>query len=440
MEHETGMTEEEKIGMDILSSNASYTIGVKSHPSASIKRAAEHDSTRDLVLPSNDSGNPRTCGRIAGWAYYSSWIVLSCALALSSGLLNEARGAFGLKSGDQREDEITEKLLGLTRAGVLVDELAPQHRAREWILNLDTHEKELDLILMQRYVLATLYFSTRGDRWHRCSRMDDYGCNEVSSLFLSGKGECEWHGIECANGIVTRIDLSGNNLRGAIPPEVEYLEGLQDLLLFNNSLTGVLPTPPSAIKSIILHDNKLAGTIPDLNQLLHLHTFQANNNYLKGSLPTNLPHSLHTFRVNSNRLIGSIPPSLFLNLINLDLKFNLLTGTFPKFNAPRLQSLNLEANSLTGTLPYFAPPLQFLFLSSNRFSGTMPDADSLKLLDLSNNRLVGSLPPLKANLETVWLQGNRLTGTLPWEMGLASSLGESPPPFVPHFLNICQSP
>ena len=50
-----------------------------------------------------------------------------------------------------------------------------------------------------------------------------------------------WHGIVCKNGMVTGIDLSNLNLSGEIQLRIlNNLKTLQNINLFNNSLTGKL--------------------------------------------------------------------------------------------------------------------------------------------------------------------------------------------------------
>ncbi len=69
---------------------------------------------------------------------------------------------------------------------------------------------------MQRWVLVTFYRSLNGDEW-----VVRYGWTEDEGDLTN---ECTWHGVVCdANGVVTSIDLSENNLRGEIPPEVALL-------------------------------------------------------------------------------------------------------------------------------------------------------------------------------------------------------------------------
>lgn len=97
--------------------------------------------------------------------------------------------------------------------------MTAQGKAYDWITYFDNarlcpggSDKHL---LNQRYILATLYFSTSGDDWFSCF-MSDPNCASTSisvsdfnpsiggamgaSSWLSGASagsECSWHGIRC---------------------------------------------------------------------------------------------------------------------------------------------------------------------------------------------------------------------------------------------------
>jgi hypothetical protein len=113
---------------------------------------------------------------------------------------------------------------------------SPQIRALDWIINDDPMQLcPQDSNLIQRYVLAVFYFSTRGDRWTQCSAPIDYsedemsvqeandmcnidvssGSSSSSSTFESGSNawltpetECSWGGLGCnEDNDVVRIEM-----------------------------------------------------------------------------------------------------------------------------------------------------------------------------------------------------------------------------------------
>ena len=92
----------------------------------------------------------------------------------------------------------------------------PQGRAFDWLVNKDEATLCPDAIkLIQRYVLAVIYYSTGGDAWFKCSASsnasDECG-NEApffnKSRFLSSENECSWAGIRCSDTLcVTQIEF-----------------------------------------------------------------------------------------------------------------------------------------------------------------------------------------------------------------------------------------
>ena len=120
---------------------------------------------------------------------------------------------------DKRADAIRKQLSEITDLAVLDNDMTAQGKAYDWITYFDNarlcpggSDKHL---LNQRYILATLYFSTSGDDWFSCF-MSDPNCASTSisvsdfnpsiggamgaSSWLSGASagsECSWHGIRC---------------------------------------------------------------------------------------------------------------------------------------------------------------------------------------------------------------------------------------------------
>lgn len=119
--------------------------------------------------------------------------------------------------------------------------------------------------------------------------------------------------------------------------------------------------------------------------------------------------TLQYLDLSANNFFGSIPNlSLPENLTYLNLEDNDLTGIthiifrllaccffIIPFPSPYFLPL-LTANPYAGTLPKFDLPkrFQFLVLSSNSISGTLPDRWYLPLafIDLANNSFSGTIP------------------------------------------------
>lgn len=155
------------------------------------------------------------------------------------------------------------------------DPESPQSLALDWMTSEDTYggnglnsdSSELDI--QQRYTMALLYYSTEGDFWSGRRRYlngdDDHHQRKLDNdlNWLSDANVCEWnngnldeddagsHGILCDDtGVITAIKLHRYDLRGSLPYEMGYMEGLRILEAEGNSLVGTLPTEYGLLNSI----------------------------------------------------------------------------------------------------------------------------------------------------------------------------------------------
>ncbi len=228
--------------------------------------------------------------------------------------------------------------------------------------------------LSNRIALIALYEATDGPGW-------DDSTNWLSEAPLS-----DWYGVTTDDGgNVTRIDLHGHGLLGAIPPEIGNLANLELLDLGENSLSGTIPPEIgnlTNLKSLLLQDNHLLGAIPpELGNLTNLEVLGLGGNSLSGAIPPEIGNltNLEFLCLGYNSLSGAIPPELG-NLVNL-------------------KELLLSGDSLSGAIP--------------------PELGSLvNLIDLSldGNRLSGAIPPELSNLTNLgWISmsNNNLTGCIP---------------------------
>jgi hypothetical protein len=248
--------------------------------------------------------------------------------------------------------------------------------------------------VVERYVLAVLYFATNGPTWIR----NNFG-------YLSPAEVCDWN-----NG----------------------LEPLQD-----NLAIGVFCGPDSGL-FILLINNGLQGAIPwELSLLSDLQVIALDQNSIRGRIPTELSNlsQLYIFWASSNVLTGSLPMSLGANMQSIDLTNNQVSGTLPDSWAdtmPRLFSIGLGLNKLTGSLPSgwtTLVSLEQLDVGSNRLTGSIPNYGQfwlqLKSLFLDHNRLSGPLPTSVAQmtaLENLVVYHNTLTGSIPSELGSLANL------------------
>jgi len=225
----------------------------------------------------------------------------------------------------------------------------------------------------------------------------------ASAGWLSGApcagSSAQWAGVDCGvgDGGITSLSLYENTLSGTLPTQIGLLTSLSGYLSLGfNTISGTLPTQLALLtnlRALYLGSNKLlSGTIP---------------HHLLGGPKS----SRRAIYLDGNRLSGTLPPTAA--------RF----GAGGTGDAPA--QLVLSRNQLSGTLPNEGSAADWagaslLFASHNRLSGTLPPqlsrATALNSLALSANRISGSLPPQYAaltSLRELLTYGNALSGTVP---------------------------
>jgi Leucine-rich repeat (LRR) protein len=229
----------------------------------------------------------------------------------------------------------------------LSDSRSPQNAGLEWILANPLLDSYSARKVVQRYVLATLYYSTMGESW------------TFSDGWLSDQDECEWHSSETAAAICStagdldEIDLDTNGLVGSVPWIELALLSSQLVILdfFRNEVEGSIPSQLgllTSLASLDLYSNQISGKIPTEIGLLTLLTYQdCDTNFLSGTLPTEIADMfrLESLWLNDNLLSGTIPSEIgkMANLRNLYLTNNYLSGSVPQ-ELCALNLVNLEVD------------------------------------------------------------------------------------------------
>ena len=155
-----------------------------------------------------------------------------------------------------------------------------------------------------------------------------------------------WYGLECRQGKVVSISLSGKSLSGTIPSAIGLLRTVSYLDLSSNSIRGSIPS-----------------TVGLLSQLNYLNVQQ---NELTGSLPATLGmlSLLETMALSYNAFTGSFPTPVgtWSNLKALYLSSTLLTGSLPL----EICESGLKNLSVTSTIKCYPPcfTVTFPMLSS----------------------------------------------------------------------------
>ena len=134
--------------------------------------------------------------------------------------------------------------------------------------------------------LVALYNATDGPNWNGND-------NWLTDVPIS-----KWEGVATDNnGRVISLRLSGNQLSGEIPPELDSLTNLRRLWLSGNQLRGEIPPELSSLASLEtlwLVENQLSGEIPpELGSLANLAYLGLSGNQLSGCVPSSLSGRLN---------------------------------------------------------------------------------------------------------------------------------------------------
>ncbi|KAF8736811.1 hypothetical protein HU200_014301 [Digitaria exilis] len=291
----------------------------------------------------------------------------------------------------------------------------------------------------------------------------------LSSWNSYNSSYCNWQGVSCNNGRLTKLSLPNLNITNPIPASICSLKNLTYLDLSYNNLTGEFPAEAlyacSALYYLDLSNNMFSGVLPaDINKLSsEMEHLNLSCNGFSGSVPLTIAGfpKLKSLLLDTNSFDGSYPGAAIGNLTELETltlatnpfepgpipeefgnlkKLNYLwlsemnlTGVIPyKLSSlTELTVLALYLNNLQGSIPVWVwklPKLQFLYLYANTFSGGIGHdvtAFNLQELDLSTNLLTGPIPEAigdMKNLTVLYLYYNNFTGTIPPSIGLLPNL------------------
>uniref|UniRef100_A0A6B2KX99 PARP catalytic domain-containing protein n=1 Tax=Arcella intermedia TaxID=1963864 RepID=A0A6B2KX99_9EUKA len=295
----------------------------------------------------------------------------------------------------------------------------------------------------ERLALLDLFNATNGNQWYNST---EWGSSDA----------CGWFGVTCAYSNVISLNLTNNNLLGALPSSISALSNLQTLDLSRNSISGFLPSAISQLTSLLklnLYQNQLEGTLPaislsycDLRQNLFCYqTYGCPSPCLCsskfcGRVPESEIAILQEFKNatngqawgnswNGSRVCYDTwkgiscqcdPLCETASVSSISLSSSGLVGTIPSSlgSLNHLTTLNLANNNLSGTIPTQLVQLRFgvLDLSSNQLSGTIPsniNTCKAQYISLSRNKITGTLPAFSSFLRQLYLDYNYLTGSIP---------------------------
>ncbi|XP_021769752.1 protein MALE DISCOVERER 2-like [Chenopodium quinoa] len=102
---------------------------------------------------------------------------------------------------------------------------------------------------------------------------------------------CAWLGVQCLNGKVKMLDLSGLSLQGTLTPTLNKLRYMQSLVMSNNSFSGFIPREIGELKLLEVLDlkhNNFSGNIPlEIGGMSSIKCMSfCGNNLLRDNPPT----------------------------------------------------------------------------------------------------------------------------------------------------------
>jgi hypothetical protein len=175
----------------------------------------------------------------------------------------------------RKHEKTLQWLLRNVGEGALVLPTSPQHEAACWTIRENKFSP-------QRFVMATLYFATKGVNW------------DINTDWVTRKHECKWYGVKCNMfQTIVGLDLGFIKVDGLIPREIGLLPQLRELDLHGNDLQGVIPYKLMAgctkMEYLRIQMNNIFGSlhkeIVNMVNLKELHLF---GNYLGGTIPKEL--------------------------------------------------------------------------------------------------------------------------------------------------------
>ncbi|CAB9509891.1 Leucine Rich Repeat [Seminavis robusta] len=254
-----------------------------------------------------------------------------------------------------------------------------QAQAYNWVIQDPDFDEMPPWRHLQRFALATIYYSTQGPQWDQPHDWLSYNTSECHwrppSPFSQQNGTrnptayVEEEDPDHCNlgGAFDMLHLDGiDNFGGSFPSEIKVLTGLKEIHITNIpsqlSLSDFTPPQLAALTKLTSLDftasNLETSNIPTLiGTFSSLKSILLSTAQIAGTLPTEigLLENLDTLDVSVNRLGWFLPTewSQLTNLARLYLQSNNLIGELPKEwgNLSSLRDLDISDNQLTGNIP-----------------------------------------------------------------------------------------
>lgn len=240
------------------------------------------------------------------------------------------------------------------------------------ILGLNSNFVKAQVSESDSLALVALFSSTNGGSW------------TTSTNWLSSEPVSTWHGVFVSGSRVTQLNLSENNVIGAIPSEIGDLDSLL-VMSFSYNQVNSIPNEIGNLEKLIHIDfeNNQLSTIPaSIGNLTNLTYLNLMLNQVT-TIPSEIGNliQLESLHLSSNN-IANLPVEFWnlTNLISLNLNANQIS-VIPEAigNLSKLEKLYLNSNDLN-ILPselWTLNNLQHLDLGAMQLSSISSDIGNL---------------------------------------------------------------
>ncbi|QCD94633.1 LRR receptor-like serine/threonine-protein kinase FLS2 [Vigna unguiculata] len=244
------------------------------------------------------------------------------------------------------------------------------------------------------------------------------------------------------------LSLNSNKLQGDIPVSFGDICTLQELYLYNNSLTGEISNfiqnsswcNRHVFKNLDLSHNRISGMLHNLSIFSSLRKLDLSNNQLTGEIPKSigLLYELDELHLEENYFEGYVNELHLTNLSKLEdlyLSGNSLSVMFATTWIPTFQLiyLGLASCKLGPNFPSWLQTqsyLNSLDISDAEVDDYVPEwfwnkLQSISMMNISYNSLKGTIPnlPIKFLHDTfIVLKSNELEGGIPAFLSQAYTL------------------
>ncbi|CAB9529592.1 leucine Rich Repeat [Seminavis robusta] len=340
---------------------------------------------------------------------------------------------------------------------------SPQSKAYEWLRADPLVSEYTEARLVQRFAIATLYYSLGGPEWleqgggtttitvdeilpgnHRQLQPNVSTAAPQLSNSSRPQGTSQGSGRPPPNGpppgpmrpTIKHVNITSAKWLSYGIPECEWfsLGSLNSKEVCNED---------GSFRNLHILQNNLVGTLPEeLMLMTSLQSLKLARGQIGSTIFTQIGQmtQLTNLRLFSLDLTGTIPSEVGLlsnTLEGLSLLDNQLTGSLPEqlWQLSHLKTIIVGRNSFGGSIAsdigYRMPKIQTVMLDRNQFSGVIPSSlglcTNLKVADFDGNPFIGQIPSELGQaqlMHRLFLADTNLSGSVPSELGLLTGLRE----------------